>query len=55
MDELNDNTDDEDQDDNEVVTSSMNKAQTLLIQKSVNNHSEIASEYAYHDVKKEPV
>jgi hypothetical protein len=36
-DELNNNTDDEDRDDNDVPTSSMNKAQTLLIQKSINN------------------
>jgi hypothetical protein len=58
MDELNnDNTDDEKQDDNhDVVTSSTNKeAQTLLVQRSANNHSDIASEFAYHDVKKEPV
>jgi hypothetical protein len=58
MDKLNnDNTDDEDQDDNhDVVTSSTNnKAQTLLVQRYVNNYSDIASEFAYHEVKKEPV
>ena len=60
MDELNDDTDDEDHDENDVVTSSMNncmnnKAQTLLIRRSVNNYSDIASEFAYHNVKKEPV
>ena len=60
MDELNDNTDDEDHDENDVVTSSMNncmnnKAQTLLIGRSVNSYSDIASEFAYHNVKKEPV
>jgi hypothetical protein len=56
MDELNDNTDDEDHDKNDVVTSSMhNKAQTLLIRRSVIKHSDIASEFACHDVKKEPV
>jgi hypothetical protein len=53
MDELNDDTDDEDHDENDVVTSSMNncmnnKAQTLLIRRSVNNYSDIASEFAYH-------
>jgi hypothetical protein len=54
MEKLNNNTDDEDHDDNDVVTSSMNnKAQTLLIQRSVSNYSEIASEFAYHEVKKE--
>ena len=56
MDELNDNTDDEDHKENDVVTSSMNnKAQTLLIGRSVNSYSDIASEFAYHNVKKEPV
>jgi hypothetical protein len=57
MDKLNDNnTDDEDHDENDVVTSSINnKAQALLIGRSVNNYSDIASEFAYHEVKKEPV
>ncbi len=60
MDKLNDNTDDEDHDESNVVTSSMNKsmnnkAQAFLIGRSVNNYSDIASEFAYHDVKKEPV
>ena len=59
--ELNNNdTDDEDHDENDVATSSMNnsmsnKAHALLIGRSVNNYSDIASEFAYHDVKKEPV
>jgi hypothetical protein len=52
MDKLKDNTDD----DNHVVTCSMNnKAQTLLIQRSVNNYSEISCELAHHEVKKELV
>jgi hypothetical protein len=57
MDKLNDNnTDDEDHDENDVVTSSMNnKAKALLIGRSVNNYSDIASEFGYHDMKKEPV
>ena len=56
MDKLNHDTDDEDHDENDVVTSSMNnKAQTLLIGRSVNSYFDIASEFAYHDVKKEPV
>jgi hypothetical protein len=60
MDELKNDTDDEDHDENDVVTSSMNncmsnKAQTLLIGRSVNSYSDIASEFAYHHVKKEPV
>jgi hypothetical protein len=56
MDELNNNTDDKDHDENDVVTSSMkNEAQTLLIGRSVKSCSDIASEFAYHDEKKEPV
>jgi hypothetical protein len=57
MDELNNNTNDEDHhDENDVVTSSMNnKAHALLIGRSVNNYSDIASEFGYHDMKKEPV
>jgi hypothetical protein len=58
MDELKDDTDDEDHDENDVVTRSMNisaKAQALLIGSSVNNYSDIPSEFAYHAVKKEPV
>ena len=58
--ELNNDTDDGDHDENNVVTSSMNnsmnsKAHALLIGRSVNNNSHIASEFAYHDMKKEPV
>jgi hypothetical protein len=56
MDKLKDNTDDDNHDDNHVVTCSMNnKAQTLLIQRSVNNYSEISCELAHHEVKKELV
>ena len=56
MDKLNNNTDDKDHAENDVVTSSMNnKAQALLIGRSVNNYSDIASEFAYHEVKKGPV
>jgi hypothetical protein len=60
MDELNNDTDDEGHDENDVVTSSMNnsmsnKAQALLIGRSVNNYSDIAYEFSYHEVKKEPV
>jgi hypothetical protein len=56
MDELNDNTDDEDHDDNKVETSSMNnETQKLLIQRSAINYSEITSEFASHEVKTEPV
>jgi hypothetical protein len=56
MDKVNDDTDDEDNDENDVVTSSMNnKVQALLIGRSFNNYSDIASEFAFHDVKKEPV
>ena len=56
MDKLNNNTDDKDHAENDVVTSSMNnKVQALLIGRSFNNYSDIASEFAFHDVKKEPV
>jgi len=56
MDKLNNNTDDKDHDEDDVVTSSMNnKAHALLIGRSVNNYSDIASEFGYHDMKKEPV
>jgi hypothetical protein len=58
--ELNNNTDDGDHGENNVVTSSMNnsmnnKAQALLIGRSVNNYSDIVSEFANHEMKKEPV
>jgi hypothetical protein len=60
MDKLNNDTDDEDHDENDVVTCSMNNSmnnnsQALLIGRSVNNYSDIASEFAYHEVKKGPV
>jgi hypothetical protein len=57
IDEFNNDTDDEDHhDENDVATSSMNnRAQALLIGRSVNNYSDMASEFGYHDVKKEPV
>ena len=52
MDELNDNTDD---DDDNVVTNSMTEAPIFGIQNSVNNYSESASDVTYNDVKKEAV
>jgi hypothetical protein len=61
MDELDNNIDDEDHhNENDVVNSSMNnslnnKTQALLIGRSVNNYSDIASEFAYHEVKKDLV
>ncbi len=61
MDELDNNFDDEDHhNENDVVNSSMNnslnnKTQALLIGRSVNNYSDIASEFAYHEVKKDLV